>query len=73
MTDERRAPVQPNRQHNKPRGTVAWAEHLTAWEVYAARYGRGQSAERIAERHGFCYGELVDFLGHEPETWEPSA
>jgi hypothetical protein len=72
MGDERRAPVQANRLHEKPRGTVAWWEHQKAWEAYAVRYGRQQSAERIAERHGFCYGELVDFLGHAPETWEPA-
>ncbi len=76
---ERRAPVQgdtgwhlPRRHPNaKPPGTIAWSEHVAAWERYAARYGRGQSAERLAERSGFSYGELVDLLGREPLTWEP--
>ncbi len=71
MSDERRAPVQANRKLDKPAGTIAWWEHEKAWKHYAAMYGTRQSAERIAERAGFCYGELVDHLGHEPETWEP--
>jgi hypothetical protein len=64
-----RVPVQSNQEHAKPAGTIAWWEHEQAWTEYARRYGRGQSAWRIAERHGFCYGELVELLGHEPETW----
>lgn len=52
-------------------GTVAWSEHERAWEAYAKRYGRAQSAERIHERGGFCYAELTEFLGHEPHTWKP--
>jgi len=55
----------------KPAGMVAWAEHVKAWEVYAARFGRNQSAERIAERGGFGFTELTEFLGHEPTTWRP--
>ena len=69
--NDRRAPVQRNREHKKPPGTISWVEHLEAWEEYARRYGNRQSAHRIAERCGFCYGELVDFLGREPITWEP--
>lgn len=52
-------------------GTVAWSEHLEAWADYARQYGSGQSAERLAERGGFGYSELVEHLGHEPTTWEP--
>lgn len=69
--EEKRAPVQANRRMNRPAGSVTWAEHVAAWEEYAKRYGRSQSAERLAERAGFCYGELTEFLGHEPTTWEP--
>jgi hypothetical protein len=68
---DRRAPVQGNREYGKPAGTVAWWEHEKAWQVYSRLYGNGQSAERIAERCGFCYGELVEFLGEKPTTWEP--
>jgi hypothetical protein len=71
---ERRAPVQGEgyRTHEpgyKPRGTIAWSEHLEVFEGYAKRYGRDQSAERIAERGGFGWNECVMFLGREPTTW----
>jgi hypothetical protein len=68
----RRAPVQ--RGYRKPRrsaGSISWAEHLEAFAGYAAQYGNSQSAERLAERGGFSYGEVTDFLGHEPTTWLP--
>lgn len=54
----------------KPKGTIAWAEHLEVYEKYAARYGHQQSAGRLAERGGFGYWEATDLLGHEPTTWE---
>ena len=68
----RRAPVQGTRELKKGAGTISWEEHLLAWSGYSARYGKGQSAERLAERGGFDYAELVEFLGHEPKTWAPS-
>lgn len=52
-------------------GSIAWAEHLQAHAAYRAICGSSQSADRIAERGGFSYGELVEFLGREPETWQP--
>lgn len=77
----RRAPVQSSRAGemesvrwpSKPAGTVSWAEHCLAWESYANRYGHQQTAERMAERGGFSYAELVLFLGHDPETWQVPA
>mgnify|MGYP001578405148 CR=1 FL=1 len=68
----RRAPVQADQKRKKGPGTIAWTEHLLAWSGYAAKYETDQSAERIAERGGFGYEELVDFLGKEPETWQPT-
>lgn len=78
-----RAPVQgdetyelyadhPSRKKNaKPSGTISWEEHVEAWNGYERKYGRGyQSAERIAERGGFGYEELMEFLGKEPTTWK---
>lgn len=72
----RRAPVQgsPGRiargmPGHRP-GTISWEEHQRAWEAYSKRYGNDQSAARIAERAGFCYQELTEFLGHEPTTWQ---
>jgi hypothetical protein len=56
------APVQA------PYGTVAWWEHLEAWNKYQRKH-KGQSAERIAERAGFGYQELTTLLGHEPTTY----
>jgi hypothetical protein len=56
---------------NRPYGTISWKEHFKAWEAYSKKYGKNQSAERIDERGGFCWDELVEFLGKEPETWQP--
>lgn len=70
----RRAPVQGDHKGTTPGrgpGTVSWAEHLLAWSGYARESGRGQSAERMAERGGFSYYELTLYLGHEPTTWAP--
>ena len=71
----RRAPVQKELGERgkvvKPAGTITWEEHCEAWADYAARYGRDQSAERMAQRGGFSYGELVDHLKREPRTWVP--
>lgn len=58
------APVQ-GEWKGRPAGTVPWAVHLQAFEVYRARLGGGQTAERIAERGGFSYRELQCLLaGH---------
>lgn len=71
VDDARRAPVQA--EHNRmvpfPAGTIAWMEHVEAWEEYARRFGRSQSAERMAERGGFAMSELCSFLGRPPRTW----
>ena len=65
----RRAPVHGGKGH--PSGTVAWEEHLRAWEVYATRYRGSQSAEWTAALDGFGYAEITALLGHAPKTWEP--
>ena len=66
----RRAVVQA--EADKPAGTIAWTEHEEAWAIYAAKYGRGQSAERIHERGGFGYRELTKLLSRPPATWAPT-
>lgn len=75
MTSERRAPVQgdpaPRGRWKNPPGTMSWEEHLEVYEVYAARFGRDQSAERIAERHGFSKDEAEMLIGRPLRTWEP--
>jgi hypothetical protein len=74
----RRAPVQGSThdRHGRPAprgpGTISWDEHERAWAAYALKYGRDQSAQRIADRGGFGWTELVDLLGHEPTTWAPA-
>jgi len=68
----KRAPVQADREHGKGAGSIAWSEHLEAYSGYQHRYGSGQTAERLAERGGFSYGELLTFLGREPKTWVPA-
>lgn len=73
MSDELLAPVQGEWRKDKkrPAGTISWDEHLEAWKVYDEKFRSDQSAERIAQRGGFSYEELVEFLGREPETWRP--
>lgn len=76
MSHPKRAPVQAELVDRKrgtpgrPSGSIAWTEHMEAFAAYAKRYGTGQSAERLAERGGFGWDELVALLGHEPRTWE---
>lgn len=41
---------------------IPWSLHRRAWDAYAARCGRDQSPERIAERGGFGTGELDMFV-----------
>lgn len=66
MTD-RRTHVQGD--HKRPPGTIAWAEHEAIWREYSKQFGTEQSAERIAERHGFGHSEAVMLLGRELRTW----
>ncbi len=72
---EPRAPVQgekhPGHAGYRPPGTITWSEHVEAWNAYAKRFGTYQSAKRMAERGGFGWSELVQFLGREPSTWKP--
>jgi len=53
-------------------GSITWAEHEEAWREYANQFGSSQSAERLAERGGFDWHELLLLLGHEPTTWRPN-
>lgn len=50
-------------------GTIAWEEHLAAWDGYAKDGHGSQSAERVAERGGFGMGELKRYLGRYPATF----
>jgi hypothetical protein len=68
---EKRAVVQGGWITGRKPGTISWSEHISAWKVYNKKWNSGQSAERINERGGFSYDELVDYLGHDPKTWRP--
>lgn len=75
----KKAPVQGDRRLSRfarpclvPDGWIDWDEHLAVYEVYAKRFGRGQSAERIAERGGFGYREIELLTGKAPVTWTPA-
>lgn len=68
--DEKGARLKPGDPGYGP-GTISWEEHLLAWSAYAGEFGTSQSAERMAERGGFGYGELRMYLGREPKTWAP--
>ena len=68
----RRANVQSDQgadyRSRRGAGTISCAEHELAWSAYEAAY-HGQSAQRIHDRGGFGYSELVLLLGREPTTW----
>lgn len=70
----KQAPVQSEFSYRhpkyKPAGLIDWEEFLEAYQEYIKKYGTSQSAERIAERGGFGYYELVKFLKREPRTWK---
>jgi len=73
--DPKRVPVQGCWQGRPggeriPAGTITWEEHCQAWKGYYERWHSNQTAERIAQRGGFSFDELVEYLGREPETWE---
>lgn len=70
-SDERRAPVQGGRERKD--GTIAWSEHEAVWELYRAQYGDDQTAERIAERGGFGYAEIIRLTGAEPKTFHSTS
>lgn len=53
IQNERGAKPHPNR--------IPWSVAEKAYSVYASRYGKSQSLERLAERGGFGPGEMDDF------------
>lgn len=51
-----------------PAGEISWELHERAFAEYARTYGRSQSAERIAERGGFSWSELIAFLAGDTSS-----
>lgn len=41
---------------------IPWSLHREAWDAYAKKYGKNQTAERLADRGGFGTEELDDFI-----------
>lgn len=62
--DQRPFPMQGDR--GSPAGTIPWWLAEIAHASYSAMYGRGQSLERLAERHGFGWQELGALLDGIP-------
>ena len=59
MKDQKRFPLLYSGQ--RPEGApqwIPWWVAATAYEDYAARYGRSQSLQRLAERGGFAPEEM---------------
>jgi len=58
---ERRFPVQRNSHSHPPTGvsSIPWSLAERVYEDYAYLYGRAQSLERLAERHGFGWEEMI--------------
>lgn len=68
----KRAPVQPEywrKGTGSTWGSITWEEHVEAWEAYNRKYQSHQTAEDVAARFGFGYGEITELLGHPPRTW----
>jgi hypothetical protein len=53
-------PIQGDR--NRSAGHVPWSVATAAYATYSRLYGTGQSLERLAERGGFSWSELVWLL-----------
>lgn len=73
----KRVPVQGDyakeERKYKNAGTISWSEHLEIYKVYVEKFGgSGQSPERVAERGGFSYNEIILMTGHPPSTWKPN-
>lgn len=55
-------PIQAEREAQPHPMRVPWNVAELAYSVYAGRYGRGQSLERLAERGGFAPSEMDMFV-----------
>jgi hypothetical protein len=66
MITERRFPIQgetdTKNRGRRPPGWVPWGVAELAYKVYVRRYGTDQSLEKLAERGGFGWTELINLL-----------
>lgn len=73
-------PISPDRKfvtvtesihYGKPLGVISYADHLEAFREFKFRFPQTtQTADGMAAT-GFCYAEIVEYLGRFPESWEP--
>lgn len=66
MNQERMFPIQGDTDTEtrirRPAGSVPWSVAEEAYKVYSEWFGTSQSLERLAERGGFSWHELVRLL-----------
>lgn len=66
-------PIQSERGAKPHPLRIPWSVAELAYSVYASRYGRGQSLERLAERGGFGPGEMDEFVPDWRERCDENA
>lgn len=62
LTTEQTFPIQCEPGSLPHPTRIPWSVADRAYSVYAARHGRSQSLERLAERGGFGPSEMDDYL-----------
>lgn len=65
MKTERMFPIQGEHDESRvirPAGQVPWGVAELAYKTYAKFHGKDQTLERLAERCGFSWTELVTLL-----------
>jgi hypothetical protein len=60
--ERRTFPLQPDRKAKPGPVNIPWSVAEKAYGVYALRFGKDQSIERLAERQGFSWSEMDMFL-----------
>lgn len=59
---QRMFPIQRERGAKAYPTQIPWSIAELAYSVYSSKYGKDQSLERLAERHGFAPSEMDEFL-----------
>lgn len=63
MPTEKMFPIQADHgRHKRSAGSVPWSVAEVAYQTYSKLYGSNQSLERLAERGGFGWSELVNLI-----------
>lgn len=72
MKEDRKFPIQRDTVNNisRPSGWIPWSVAEVVYEGYKKRFPQSadsQSLERMAQRGGFSWGEVVMFLTNEEQ------